>query len=389
MGQSAGYQATNAFNSTFIGTEAGYNATNANSSIFMGFDTGFEATGASQSNFFGDGAGAYATNASNSNFFGRNPGFSATNANNSNFFGSATGYNAINASYSNLFGFNVGNGNILGSIGSNNIIIGTNISLPLGTTNSLNLGGILFGTGTYSTTSGNPSITGQTTGKIGVNVVSPVQAFEVSGGTKIYGGLTANTISATTYFNLPSSSFSGGTVTGPTQFTNGLTANTISATTYVNLPTDIRVTGGTYSSGTAIFTNNTGGTFTVAGFTSPFTGGTVTGATNFTGGLTANTITATTISSSTLTVSGVTFNKLLLEKVGSFAGGSFTGSTKKATITFTTPFADANYAILITGGASRTFTYETQTAGGFVINSNATATFSGNVYWIAKQFGEV
>jgi hypothetical protein len=41
--------------------------------------------------------------------------------------------------------------------------------------------------------------------------------------------------------------FTGGTVTGATQFTNGITANTISATTYFNLPTDIRVTGGTYA----------------------------------------------------------------------------------------------------------------------------------------------
>jgi hypothetical protein len=46
-----------------------------------------------------------------------------------------------------------------------------------------------------------------------------------------------------------------------------VTATTISATTYQNLPLDIRVTGGTYSNGTAIFTNNTGGTFNVTGFT--------------------------------------------------------------------------------------------------------------------------
>ena len=65
--------------------------------------------------------------------------------------------------------------------------------------------------------------------------------------------------------------FSGGTVTGPTTFTNGLTATTISATTYYNLPTDVYVTGGTYTSGNAIFTNNTGGTFNVSGF--PIGGG--------------------------------------------------------------------------------------------------------------------
>jgi hypothetical protein len=61
--------------------------------------------------------------------------------------------------------------------------------------------------------------------------------------------------------------FTGGTVNGATNFTAGLSANTISATTYTNLPTDIRVTGGTYSSGTTIFTNNTGGTFSVTGLT--------------------------------------------------------------------------------------------------------------------------
>ena len=58
------------------------------------------------------------------------------------------------------------------------------------------------------------------------------------------------------------------TITGTTS------SGVISATTYQNLPTDIRVTGGTYSSGTAIFTNNTGGTFSVSGFSTPFTGNT-------------------------------------------------------------------------------------------------------------------
>ena len=88
----------------------------------------------------------------------------------------------------------------------------------------------------------------------------------VSGATIFNGGLTANTISATTYQNLPNTTFTGGTVSGATNFTGGLTANTISATTYQNLPQDIFVTGGTYTSGNVIFTNNSGGTFTVTGF---------------------------------------------------------------------------------------------------------------------------
>ena len=65
-----------------------------------------------------------------------------------------------------------------------------------------------------------------------------------------------------------------------------LSGNTISANTYLGLPLDIYVTSGTYSAGTATFTNNTGGTFSVTGFSTStgvsFTGGTVSGATNFT-----------------------------------------------------------------------------------------------------------
>ena len=98
--------------------------------------------------------------------------------------------------------------------------------------------------------------------------------------------------------------FTGGTVSGPTYFTNGLTANTISATTYYNLPIDVYITGATYSNGTAIFRNNTGGTFSVTGFSTgntnsvsgaylPLSGGTVTGGTVFTSGLTANTVNVT------------------------------------------------------------------------------------------------
>jgi hypothetical protein len=66
--------------------------------------------------------------------------------------------------------------------------------------------------------------------------------------------------------------FTGGTVTGATIFTDNLSANTISATTYFGLPTDIHVTGSSYSNNTFTFTNNTGGTFdtlfnTVTGLT--------------------------------------------------------------------------------------------------------------------------
>jgi hypothetical protein len=92
----------------------------------------------------------------------------------------------------------------------------------------------------------------------------PLSGGTVSGGTQFTAGITANTISATTYQNLPPATFSGGTVTGPTNFTNGLSATTISATTYQNLPDN------------------------VTGKYLPLSGGTVTGNTTFSSGLTIN-----------------------------------------------------------------------------------------------------
>ena len=77
---------------------------------------------------------------------------------------------------------------------------------------------------------------------------------------------------------------------------NYISATTISATTYLGLPIDVTVTGGTYSGGTIVFIDNTGGTFSVSGFSTgtSFTGGTVSGSTTFTSGITATTISATT-----------------------------------------------------------------------------------------------
>ena len=104
------------------------------------------------------------------------------------------------------------------------------------------------------------------------------------------GGVNTLVFSAQQQTN-SSSTFSGGTVSGPTNFTNGLSANTIYATTYQNLPINTLTAGqninisGTSGNLIISFTGTTG---------SNFTGGTVSGATRFISGLTANTISATT-----------------------------------------------------------------------------------------------
>lgn len=89
------------------------------------------------------------------------------------------------------------------------------------------------------------------------------QIFLGSGIVSINGNLETQIVSATTYFG------SGSNLTG--------------------IP---YITGGTYSNGTATFNNNTGGTFSVSGFSTgtSFTGGTVSGETIITGGLSATTM---------------------------------------------------------------------------------------------------
>ena len=122
--------------------------------------------------------------------------------------------------------------------------------------------------------------TGATRGFVGIGTVTPTEILDVNGKTKtttlqvtsnsdingnltvtgntLMGALTATTISATTYNNLPPSVFSGGTVTGPTTFTNGLTATTISATTYENLPYSGTVKGSGTSNYLPKWTGTTG-----------------------------------------------------------------------------------------------------------------------------------
>jgi len=187
FGSDAGRRSSEAYESNFLGGSAGEFATNANNSNFLGRQAGDQATNANNSNFLGDRAGSEATNANNSNFLGRDAGYQATNANNSNFLGYYAGRTAVGASYSTLIGYQVGlnAGYNVPGIGSNNIIIGTNITLPQGSQDSINLGGIIFATGSHSNVSTYPPFSGSVGGRVGINVVSPTEELEVNGTVQI------------------------------------------------------------------------------------------------------------------------------------------------------------------------------------------------------------
>jgi len=178
IGSSAGNIATLVANSNFIGVEAGSQASGSSFSNFIGIYAGNNASGSSYSNFIGNQAGNDAINSNESNFIGNQAGYQATGVTGSNFIGVGAGNSASDSSYSNFIGYKTGPNFIANNVGNNNIIIGTNISLPNATADAINIGGVLFGTGTYSTTIGNPSIV-PANGKIGINVVTPTEDLDV------------------------------------------------------------------------------------------------------------------------------------------------------------------------------------------------------------------
>lgn len=85
----------------------------------------------------------------------------------------------------------------------------------------------------------------------------------------------------------------------------------------------------------------------------------------------------------------VTFGDTLLAKSGRVAGASFSGSPKTATVSFAKPFPDNNYAVALSAQLDgRAWLAESLTAGGFVINAQASAPIAGLVYWSAEYMGE-
>jgi hypothetical protein len=76
------------------------------------------------------------------------------------------------------------------------------------------------------------------------------------------------------------------------------------------------------------------------------------------------------------------------KKSGVVSGTSFAGNPKTYAVTFTTAFADTNYNVKIVGEDARTWTYESKTTSGFVINANANQAFTGEVSWTATENGE-
>jgi len=70
---------------------------------------------------------------------------------------------------------------------------------------------------------------------------------------------------------------------------------------------------------------------------------------------------------------------------GSISAASFTGNPRKYTVSFTYPFANTNYRISVTGQDTRIWTFESKTASGFTISSNAATALTSTVDWSAVE----
>jgi hypothetical protein len=75
-------------------------------------------------------------------------------------------------------------------------------------------------------------------------------------------------------------------------------------------------------------------------------------------------------------------------KSGNRAAGTFTGTPRTSTVTFSTPMSSTSYTIAITGVDARTWSYQSKTVNGFVINANSGTALTGEVSWTAISNGE-
>ncbi len=257
FGNNAGFGAIAAIGANFLGLQSGSGASTSSYSNFLGYTAGLSANASPNSNFIGYYAGRQANTSPNSNFIGNTAGTSATNSSNSNFIGTNAGNVANLAAYSNFIGFNAGNGangstysNLIGynagkrvvnnNIGTNNIIIGTNITLPSATTNAMNIGGVLYGMGLQNDVAAtNPYETPKAGAKIGIGLVSPAYTLDVNGITNTLGlrmptgaatgmVLTSDATGTATWATLPSAPTTGWGLTGNAGTTPG--ANFIGTT---------------------------------------------------------------------------------------------------------------------------------------------------------------
>jgi hypothetical protein len=272
-----------------------------------------------------------------------------------------------------------GNTIFTNGITANTIFASTYLNLPID---------VFVTGGTYDNVLGIATFTNNTGGTFNVSgLFTGATDIFVTGGTYNDNTFTFTNNTGGT-FDVSFNSVTGLTINGDLNVTgntivDGITANTISATTYENLPIDIRVTGGTYSLGTATFTNNTGGTFNVTGF---YTGNTDNYITGGTFDKNTETLTLTDVTGGTISISG--FSDVFVTG-GTFSGGSivftnnsggtFNVSGISSFDTFVTGFSYSNNTFTISQNSGTSLTATINSVTGLTASTISAATFNGDI----------
>lgn len=75
-------------------------------------------------------------------------------------------------------------------------------------------------------------------------------------------------------------------------------------------------------------------------------------------------------------------------KAGIINDTMFSGNPLSASVQFTTNFLNNEYSVVISGVSARLFTVNNKSINGFIVNSNSSNIFIGDVYWQAVKVGE-
>jgi hypothetical protein len=183
--------------------------------------------------------------------------------------------------------------------------------------------------------------------------------FIIRNGLKSLGGIT-----------FPATGINATYTVGVNDYLIDITGNTITVT----LPTAVGVNGKNYvikNRGTGVVTVETTSSQTIDGANSKSLNNNdgieiISDGSNWI--IAAGTGTAT---SSTTAKSGIVSNT------------TWTGSPLNYQVTFTSAFPSTNYSVTVTGGDARSWTVESVTVNGFIINSNSNTGLLYPTYWIA------
>jgi len=104
--------------------------------------------------------------------------------------------------------------------------------------------------------------------------------------------------------------------------------------------------------------------------------------------LTAGTGISITNGAGSITIATTLTGTGLRSKAGTITAGTFTGTPRTASVTFTSAFPDTNYTITVTGVDARQWSWSSKATTGFTISSNANQALTGNVDWQAIAIGE-